>query len=338
MMEGYKKAFERYLSVEKNASRYTTENYLRDIAQLECFLRDKKFFLKGGEVDAGQIDENAVRLFLGHLYKDHKKASIARKLASIKSFFRFLVKKEVVRKNPCELLSAPKIEKYLPTVLTVDEAKGIVEAGQTIAEKWGNGERGKRRNPLTPSPIRRFPDSLTILRDRAILEVLYSSGIRVGELVGLNMRDVDLKQGIVKVLGKGNKERIALLGDKAQKAFKAYLEERNKKNSQPLTSDLGRGHQPVFLGARGERIYPRAVQRLVRDAAQKGDILKNPTPHSLRHSFATHLLDAGVDLRVIQEMLGHASLSTTQKYTKVSVQRLMEVYDKAHPRAKKGSR
>ena len=324
-MEEHKKQFDKYLSIEKNASRYTRENYLRDIEQLECFLRDKKFCLKSGEVDAGQIDENAVRLFLGHLYKDHKKASIARKLASIKSFFRFLVKKEVVRKNPCELLSAPKIEKYLPTVLTVDEAKGLVEAGNSQE----SGVRSQESKSKT---------KLSVLRDTAILEVLYSSGIRVGELVGLNMRDVDLNQGIIKVLGKGNKERIALLGDKAQKVLKAYLEERNKENSQPLTSVLGGGHQPVFLGARGERIYPRAVQRLVRDAAQKGDILKNPTPHSLRHSFATHLLDAGVDLRMIQEMLGHASLSTTQKYTKVSVQRLMEVYDKAHPRAKKGSR
>src|SRR3990172_5328758 len=207
MMEEHKKQFDKYLSIEKNASRYTRENYLRDIEQLECFLRDKKFCLKGGEVDAGQIDENAVRLFLGHLYKDHKKASISSKLASIKSFFRFLVKKEVVRKNPCELLSAPKIEKYLPTVLTVDEAKGLVEAG--------NSQESRVRSQESKSKT-----ILSVLRDTAILEVLYSSGIRVGELVGLNMRDVDLNQGIIKVLGKGNKERIALLGDKAQKVLK----------------------------------------------------------------------------------------------------------------------
>ena len=317
-MEEHKKQFDKYLSIEKNASRYTRENYLRDIEQLECFLRDKKFCLKGGEVDAGQIDENAVRLFLGHLYKDHKKASIARKLASIKSFFRFLVKKEVVRKNPCELLSAPKIEKYLPTVLTVDEAKALVETGNS-QESGVRSQESKNKTKLSA------------LRDMAILEVLYSSGIRVGELVGLNMRDVDLNQGIIKVVGKGNKERVAILGENAKEALKSYIDERSKRGLQPSASSL----QPIFLGTRGERIYPRAVQRLVRDAAQKGDILKNPTPHSLRHSFATHLLDAGVDLRVIQEMLGHASLSTTQKYTKVSVQRLMEVYDKAHPRAKK---
>lgn len=314
-MEEYKKAFEQYLSVEKNASHYTRENYLRDITQLENFLKGIGLCLSDEKVDAGSIDENAIRLFLGNLYKGHKKASIARKLASIKSFFRFLVKKEVIRINPCELLSAPKIEKYLPTVLTVDEAKGLVEAG--------NSQELRHKKRFTVHGSR-----LTVLRDRAILEVLYSSGIRVSELAGLNMRDVDLNQGIIRVLGKGNKERIAMLGSMAQDALKAYLEER-----KPFP--FAKNTEVVFLGVRGERIYPRAVQRLVKEAAGIGGVSKDPTPHSLRHTFATHLLDAGADLRTIQEMLGHASLSTTQKYTKVSVQRLLEVYDKAHPRAKK---
>ncbi len=307
-MDRYKKEFDKYLSIEKNASHYTRENYLRDITQLENFLKGIGLCLSDEKVDAGSIDENAIRLFIGNLYKGHKKASIARKLASIKSFFRFLVKKEVIRKNPCELLSAPKIEKYLPTVLTVDEAKGLVEA-----------DTSRKGNKIS---------LVTALRDRAILEVLYSSGIRVSELAGLNIRDVDLNQGIIKVLGKGNKERIAMLGSKAQDALKAYLEERK----QP---PFAKNTEAVFLSVRGERIYPRAVQRLVKEAAGKGGVSKDPTPHALRHTFATHLLDAGADLRTIQEMLGHASLSTTQKYTKVSVQRLLEVYDKAHPRAKK---
>src|SRR3990167_2867412 len=147
-MEEHKKQFDKYLSIEKNASRYTRENYLRDIEQLEYFLRDKKFCLKSGEVDAGQIDENAIRLFLGHLYKSHKKASIARKLASIKAFFRFLVKREVLQKNPCELLSTPKIEKYLPTVLTVDETKGLVEAGQT-QESGVRSQESKSKTKLS---------------------------------------------------------------------------------------------------------------------------------------------------------------------------------------------
>ena len=331
-MEGYRKEFARYLSVEKNASRHTIESYLRDITQMEDFFKEKVFCLDGGEVDTGKIDENAIRQFLGYIYKDHKKVSVARKLASIKAFFKFLVKKGFLQKNPAELISYPKIEKYLPTVLTVDEAKGLVEAGQTIAEK--------RRNPLTHSPIPRFPVSRTILRDRAILEVLYSSGVRVGELAGLNMDDIDLNLGIIKVLGKGNKERLAILGEKAKKALKAYLVKKSEVRSLPLQAvsrgqKSEEGDEPVFLGARGERIYPRAVQRLVKKNALKGNIAKKPTPHSLRHTFATHLMDAGVDLRTIQEMLGHASLSTTQKYTKVSVQRLMEIYDKAHPRAKK---
>lgn len=307
-MDRYKKEFDKYLSIEKNASPYTRENYLRDITQLENFLKGIGLCLSDENVDVGRIDENAIRLFLGNLYKGHKKASIARKLASIKSFFRFLVKKEVIRRNPCELLSAPKIEKYLPTVLTVDEAEGLVEADTS---------RKFKKNSL-----------FITLRDRAILEVLYSSGIRVSELAGLNMRDVDLNQGIIRVLGKGNKERIAMLGSKAQEALKAYLEERK----QP---PFAKNTEAVFLGVRGERIYPRAVQRLVKEAAGRGGVSKDPTPHALRHTFATHLLDAGADLRTIQEMLGHASLSTTQKYTKVSVQRLLEVYDKAHPRAKK---
>jgi len=314
-MQEYKKAFERYLSVEKNASHYTRDNYLRDITQLENFLKGIGLCIIDEKVDAGSIDENAIRLFLGNLYKGHKKASIARKLASIKSFFRFLVKKEFIRRNPCELLSAPKTEKYLPTVLTVDEAEGLVEAGNSQGSKVREqGSRNKKR--------------LTALRDRAMLEILYSSGIRVSELAGLNMRDIDLNQGIIRVLGKGNKERIAMLGSKAQEAFKAYLEERKQ---PPFTKNT----EAVFLGVRGERIYPKAVQRLVKEAADKGGVSKDPTPHALRHTFATHLLDAGADLRTIQEMLGHASLSTTQKYTKVSVQRLLEVYDNAHPRAKK---
>ncbi|MBI5327209.1 MAG: tyrosine recombinase XerC [Deltaproteobacteria bacterium] len=329
-MEEYKRAFEQYLSVEKNASKYTRENYLRDVTQLEFFFKDRGFCLNNnGDVNADKIGENEIKLFLGHLYKSHKKASISRKLASIKAFFRFLVKKMGSLKNPAELISSPKIEKYLPTVLTVDEAKTLVEAGQTIAEKRGNEEMGKRRKTLTHSPIRRFADSLTILRDRAILEVLYSSGIRVGELVGLNMRDIDIDSGIIKVIGKGNKERIAIIGEKAREALKAYMEEGLRVRGQ------GSGNAPVFLGARGKGITPRVVQRLVKDAAYRSGVSKHPTPHSLRHTFATHLLDADVDLRTIQEMLGHVSLSTTQRYTKVSVQRLLEVYDKAHPRAKK---
>ena len=316
-MDRYKKEFDKYLSIEKNASHYTIENYLRDITQLECFLKDNALCLAEGEVDAGRIDEKAIRFFLGHLYKDHKKASIARKLASIKAFFRFLVRKGFLSKNPAEFISYPKIEKYLPTVLTVDEVKGLVEADISQEPAPAGSKQGLKKNSL-----------ITTLRDRAILEVLYSSGIRVSELAGLNMRDVDLNQGIIRALGKGNKERLAMLGSMAQDALKAYLEERKQ-------LPFAKNPEAVFLGVRGERIYPRAVQRLVKDAAGRGGVSKDPTPHSLRHTFATHLLDAGADLRTIQEMLGHASLSTTQKYTKVSVQRLLEVYDKAHPRAKK---
>lgn len=286
-----------YLAVERNFSPHTRAGYESDLRQFHEFL------LEDGRwgAEPSRLTEAAVTSFVYRLHGKCRKVSIARKLSSIRSFFRFLVRKGLASSNPAELVATPKIEKYLPAVLTAEEAKSLVEAPALKAE-------GKA-------------DNRNALRDLAILEVLYSSGIRVSELTGLDMKDLDLTNGTLKVLGKGGKERIAYLGDYAKSSLKAYIG--------------GRSHGPVFLGKGQTRITPRTVQRLVKIYTASSGITKDPTPHALRHSFATHLLDAGADLRSIQELLGHAKLSTTQRYTKVGIQKMMEAYDSAHPRAKK---
>ncbi len=284
-----------YLAVERNASPHTRDAYLRDLGQFHSFLVEDGRY--GQHPDALRIDEAAVTAYVYWLYQGRRKVSIARKLASVRSFFRYLIRKGLIDRNPAEGVPTPKIEKYLPVVMSVEEAGSLVEAP---------AHNEKKRS----------------LRDLAVLEVLYSSGIRVSELTGLDIKDMDLKAGTIRVLGKGGKERIAYLGARAKASLEAYLKER------------GSAEGPLFIG-RGSRITQRSVQRLVKECAQLSGISKDPTPHALRHSFATHLLDAGVDLRAIQEMLGHAKLSTTQRYTKVSLSSMMEAYDKAHPRAKK---
>ncbi len=300
-MKDYLTTFERYLRIERNASRHTIESYLRDLRQFEAFLRREGSNVRGGKVVVSGIDDGDIKAFMGFLYGRCKKVSIARKLSSVKIFFRYLVRRGIIKKNPTELLASPKLGTFLPSVLTVDEAAALVEV--------------------------RYRDGVLGVRDKAILEVLYSSGVRVNELTGMDMADIDLEAGIIRVLGKGNKERIVPVGRKARDALVEYIG-RRKELVKSNTCAL-------FLTKSGKRIYPREIQRIVRFYSQRSGIAKRPTPHSLRHSFATHLLDAGVDLRSIQEMLGHASLSSTQRYTKVGIDGLMKVYDATHPRAKK---
>jgi integrase/recombinase XerC len=237
----------------------------------------------------------------GSLHKQNKKSTIGRKLAALRTFFRYLVREGVLRLNPGELVATPKQEKYLPRTLTVDESFALMEQG---------GGAG-----------------LLARRDRAIVETLYSCGLRVSELTGLNVGSVDLREGLVRVLGKGRKERIVPIGRKAREALEEYLAARGNPADE----------EPLFLNQRGGRLTPRSVERNLKVQLLKAGILKDATPHALRHSFATHLLDGGADLRAIQELLGHASLSTTQKYTQVSVDHLMHVYDQAHPRSRKKS-
>jgi integrase/recombinase XerC len=290
-----------YLAVERNYSLHTRAGYESDLRQFYEFLKEEGRW--GAEPAPKGVSEAAVTSFVYRLHGSCRKVSIARKLSSIRSFFRFLIRKGLASSNPAELVATPKAEKYLPAVLTAEEAKSLVEAPALKHEG--------------------ADDNRNALRDLAILEVLYSSGIRVSELTGLDMKDVDLSAGTMKVLGKGGKERIAFLGDFAKGSLKAYI-------------DFRGGHDgPVFLGKGQQRITPRTIQRLVKAYTVSCGISKDPTPHALRHSFATHLLDAGADLRSIQELLGHAKLSTTQRYTKVGIQKMMEAYDSAHPRAKK---
>jgi integrase/recombinase XerC len=286
--------FLHYLATERNVSPHTLKAYASDLDQFREFVRGER----GADAGTDAVDHLLIRRWLALLHKDHKKSSIGRKLAAVRSFFKYLLREGMVGKNPAELVSSPKKEKKVPYHLNIDEMTALVEAPQ--------GE------------------SILPLRDRLILEVLYSCGLRVAELTGMNVGDAELSEGVVWVLGKGGKERIVPLGSHARLAVAAYLQERN--NPEPTA--------PLLLNANGGRLTSRSVARIVGKYIQHIATMKKISPHTLRHTFATHMLEGGADLRAIQEFLGHASLSTTQKYTHVSIDRLMEVYDKAHPKAR----
>lgn len=296
VMQGWIDRFQQYLAVERNVSPHTCAAYLRDLAELQAFLATV------GEADSAalqRIDHLLLRRYLAELHKKNQRTSIARKLSSLRTFFRYLVREGLLQKTPAEGLATPKRNRYLPKTLSVDEAAALMERGHGT--------------------------TTLALRDRAMLELLYSSGLRVSELTGLDAGALDLRENLVRVLGKGRKERIVPVGRKARESLAAYLEARG------TISD----NEPLFVNHRGGRLTPRSVQRHLKTRLIKAGVLKDISPHALRHSFATHLLDGGADLRAIQELLGHASLSTTQRYTQVSVDQLMAVYDKAHPRSRK---
>jgi len=294
----------RYLRDERNASPHTLRNYESDVHQFHDFL---KYSLKTQEVDVAKIDALQIREYLASLFKDRKqKSSIARKLAAIRAFLKFLVRDGVIPKNPAEFVSTPKLAKKLPRIMTEEETNNLLDR---IAEAVPASE------PM-------------LKRDRAILELLYASGLRVSELAGLDLRSVNFGDKLVLVRGKGRKERIVPFGRKASDALEAYLPVRERILMDNRTS----GHA-LFLNARGRRLTTRSVDRLLKKYVKLYGPNVRVSPHGLRHAFASHLLAEGADLRAIQEMLGHASLSTTQKYTQVSIQQLIEVYDKAHPKA-----
>jgi integrase/recombinase XerC len=281
-----------YLESERNVSGHTLAAYRSDLSQFAAFLGED------GGSGPEQVDHLTIRRYLAKLHRDHTKSSVGRKLSAIRALFRYLMREGRLQKNPAELVATPKKEKRLPFHLNIDQVSSLVSAPQ--------GESG-------------LP-----LRDRVVLETLYSCGIRVSELVGLQVGDVDLEGGLARVLGKGGKERIVPVGSYAREAISAYLAERG---NPPLEA-------PLILNARGGRLTRRSVARIVDRHMLLIATMRKTSPHTLRHTFATHLLEGGADLRAIQELLGHASLSTTQKYTHVSIDRLMEVYDKAHPKAK----
>lgn len=267
-------AFADYLKYEKGYSAHTLKNYLADLDHLRDFVKDAS--LEG-------LDARTLRSYVASLFGRLQPASIARRLSSVRTFYRYLLRQGVLNSSPAEGLSLPKLPKKLPRFLVQEEAGRLMGSEKA--------------------------------RDKAILELLYGTGIRVGELTGLQFSHVNLDDGWIRVRGKGKKERIVPMGEKAREALRAYLAER------------GSASGDLF------HLTSRTVQRIVKKSALQSGILKRTTPHTLRHSYATHLLEAGADLRGIQELLGHGNLSTTQRYTQVSLQHLMDVYDKAHPKA-----
>ena len=288
----------------KAVSIHTITNYERDLRHFADFLR-----LRHATIET--TDHVLLRDFLNYLYAERRlgKSSVSRKLACLKTFFKFMLREGRLRTNPAELISSPRLPKKLPAYLAEGETATIVEMPKGA--------------------------SLMALRDRAILELLYASGLRVSELVGLNEDEIDMQQETVRVLGKGNKERIVPFGSFAARALQEYIAQKHAAGKAEPTKD---GTIPAFLSVRKKprRISARDVQRLVARLRLGLKAGRRVTPHTLRHSFATHLLERGADLRSIQELLGHESLSTTQKYTHVSIQHLKKEYDKAHPKAKSG--
>jgi integrase/recombinase XerC len=292
-----------HLRNERNVSVHTLRNYLSDLAQFQQFLVERKLGLGDKEIiDARKVDIHVVRTYLASLAKSRKKSSMGRKLAALKGFFRYLVATRQIDKDPLLSMHSPKQEKLLPKFLSVDDVFQLL-GGIKV-------------------------ESALDVRDRATLEVFYSTGIRVSELVGLNWSDVDFQLGIIRVFGKGSKERIVPIGEVALRSLRNYSEEVRKRWKLSC-----KGETPVFLNHRGGRITTRSVARLVEKHLRAAGIPVKMGPHGLRHTFATHLLNSGADLRVIQELLGHASLSTTQRYTHLNLDQLTAVYDKAHPRA-----
>ena len=290
-MRRYIDKFINYLKIEKNVSNHTIINYTIDLKAFSLFL---------GEADIDSVDHLALRRFLAELRgKNYSKRTIARKLASLRSFFKFLYREGHIKSNPITAISSPKLDKKLPKFLDVGKVTKLILSPDVKKESG--------------------------LRDRAILETLYSCGIRVSELVGLDIDDIDFISGVIKVLGKGRKERMVPIGDMALLSIRKYTE--GKRDGR------AKGRRAVFLNSRGGRLTDRSVRRVVDKYIHACSIEEKISPHSLRHSFATHLLDRGADLRSVQELLGHMNLSTTQIYTHVTMERLKNVYDKAHPRA-----
>lgn len=288
--KGYIEKFLRFLEVERGASLHTLRAYRED---LELFFRDIKSEIKA-------IDLGDVRGFVAsQINEGRKKTTVGRRLATVRSFLKFLYREGYIKTNPAKLVSTPKLPKILPKFLSVDDVFSLVEKPEEIG--------------------------FLQARDRAILELLYSSGLRVSELVGLNIEDMNLREELVKVRGKGKKERIVPVGKKAIEAIRSYVTERVL---------LKKRDNSFFLNRNGTRLTDRSVRRIVIKYARAIGISGRIGPHVLRHTFASHLLQGGADLRVIQELLGHSSLSTTQKYTHLDITHLMETYDNAHPLAK----
>jgi len=289
------------LSSEKGYSDHTCRAYQNDLREFSRFL-NQKF----DSIQPDAIDSLIIREYLGYLHGKNKKVTIARKLSAARSFFRYLIKRGLIFDNPAELILTPKQEKHIPEYLTVDGMFHLLDQIKT--------------------------DTVLDSRNRAIFETIYSSGARVSEISGINVSDVDFKTGLIRVLGKGRKERLVPVGEKALNSIRAYRRRLLEEIGDFGASLLLEKDTPLFLNKNKARLSTRSIGPILDKIAKACGIPTPVSPHVLRHSFATHMLDAGADLKVVQEILGHKSLSTTQKYTHVSIHRLMEAYDKAHPR------
>jgi integrase/recombinase XerC len=285
------------LSTEKGYSAHTCRAYRHDLVEFFKFVNSDQAKAIGPQ----QVDGLMIRKYLGYLYKKNARSTVARKLSAIRSFYGHLIKHRILEDNPAEYVHTPKQQKIIPTYLPVDEMFRLLDSIQD--------------------------DTVLGLRNRAIFETLYSCGIRVSELAGMNISDLDFTKSLIRVLGKGGKYRVVPIGQKAMAAVKAYRT-RLERESQIDSAENG----PLFLNNNRGRLTTRSIARILKNLVDACGLIAPVSPHALRHSFATHMLDAGADLRTVQELLGHKSLTTTQKYTHVSIDRLMQTYDKAHPR------
>jgi integrase/recombinase XerC len=333
-----------YLSSVKNSSPHTILNYGKDLSQFLEYLSPP-----GAQPPTlKEITHTIIREFVAHLHDQGlEKSSIARKLAALRSFFKYCVREGLLAENPARLVPTPKLPKRIPSVLSAEEMNGflngLADIGPGTQGAVGNVRPLIDRNGIpqivteSAKKSSRKSDRMYVRRDRALLELLYAAGLRVSELTGLNLVDIDQKERVLRVRGKGNKERIVPYGSKAQEALDNYWSLRDELLLQKSASRGRRQGPPhtqaVFLNYAGRRLTQRSVGRLVKKYVRLANIDWDLHPHSLRHAFATHLLADGADLRAIQELLGHQSLSTTQKYTHASIRQLMDTYDKAHPHA-----
>ena len=301
MLTGYIEHFITWLTDEKGYSPHTIVNYQRDLIE---FVANT-----GREIDVKEIDTHVIRNYVYSLNIKNKSSSVARKLSALRTFFKFLEQESLIEQNPMGSISMPKQEQHIPVFLTVDEVFALLES---------------------PGDEETFG-----ARDRAMLELLYSTGMRVSELVACDMATLDFDTEMVRVRGKGNRERLIPIGVPAIKALREYFIQRDVQLKNRLQKGKKCDGDAMFLNSRSSRITTRSVERLIAEYGHKAGIDKPVTPHVLRHSFATHLLEMGADMRSVQELLGHASLSTTQKYTHLDMVHLMKVYDKAHPKARR---
>lgn len=299
--------FESYLQDERRFSPRTVLAYRTDLSRFTSFWEKEFANESSRRAPLSKVDTLAVRSYLAHLHRERlSNRSLARHLSTLRSFFRWACREGHVERNPTRGLPSPRLPKTLPRALTLPDTERLLEADEA--------------------------DGLVAERERALFELLYATGLRVSEAAGLDLEDVDFASGLVRVTGKGSRERIVPFGESAAEALRAYLPARSalRVRYEPADADSG---EPLFVNARGGRLTPRSMARLLKRRLRAAGLPAEISPHALRHTFATHLLQAGADLRAIQELLGHASLSTTQKYTHLDAARLREVYKSAHPKA-----